>query len=209
MTLVSFIFFVLYENGDVTVSIAFTVLSIVTMLKAPLGSLSNQRLIYVQAAVSLERIEAFLAEREVNASDATTQTCPVVLTSDDLALHRATVEWPIFKQSVVSSHGSELPKPFRLDVDIKFPLGKLSLIVGDTGSGKSWVNIGHVAWNKILTQLSNSALLSALLGEMTYLSGTVSLVKQPHQTDEHGLLNTVAYAAQNPWLQNGTIRDAM
>jgi ABC-type transport system involved in cytochrome bd biosynthesis fused ATPase/permease subunit len=61
----------------------------------------------------------------------------------------------------------------------------------------------------MLTHMFNSALLLALLGEMSCISGTVHLVKQPHQMDDHGLHNTVAYAAQTPWLQNGTIRDAM
>ncbi|OCH93071.1 P-loop containing nucleoside triphosphate hydrolase protein [Obba rivulosa] len=64
-------------------------------------------------------------------------------------------------------------------LNVKFPFAKLTLVSGPTGSGKS-------------------ALLAALLGEMHCISGHVILNKAGHQ---------VAYCAQNPWLENATIRD--
>jgi ABC-type multidrug transport system fused ATPase/permease subunit len=122
-----------------TVSVAFTVLSIVTMLKAPLESLSNQRLVYIQAKVSLERIDAFLKEPEVSvpAPRVEAGSSPVILTMDELALKKVTAEWPVFiRKTKARSHETRVP--FKLtDVDVQFPIGKLSLIVGDTGAGKS------------------------------------------------------------------------
>jgi ABC-type multidrug transport system fused ATPase/permease subunit len=137
MTLLSFVCFVLYEDGAVTVSIAFTVLSIITMLKGPLGSLSAQRLIYVQAAVSLERIEAFLAEKEVYAPDGTNSSSSVVLNAHRLVVESATVEWPVLDRPAMTLRESDLQIPFRLAADAEFPPEKFSLIIGDTGSGKS------------------------------------------------------------------------
>ncbi len=46
----------------------------------------------------------------------------------------------------------------------------------------------------------------ALLGEMTITSGKVLLHKDPAQV-ENGLIQTVSYAAQNPWLRKEPIRE--
>lgn len=45
----------------------------------------------------------------------------------------------------------------------------------------------------------------ALLGEMTILSGEILLHKDPTQVRD-GLIQTVSYAAQNPWLRKKSIR---
>ncbi|KAI8590273.1 P-loop containing nucleoside triphosphate hydrolase protein [Geranomyces variabilis] len=70
---------------------------------------------------------------------------------------------------------------FRLrNVNIDFPIGKLSAIVGPTGSGKS-------------------SLLLALLGEMRRASGQISL-SDPRSKN-------VAYAAQSPWCMNASVKE--
>ncbi|KAJ3556484.1 hypothetical protein NM688_g2007 [Phlebia brevispora] len=70
----------------------------------------------------------------------------------------------------------------RIDNEVKFKNGALNLIVGPTGSGKT-------------------SFLMALLGEMHYLpSGPNSYVQLPRD-------GGVAYAAQESWVQNETIRD--
>ncbi|SRR6266404_2629693 len=47
----------------------------------------------------------------------------------------------------------------------------------------------------------------ALLGEMTILSGKITLSKCSSLVDEFGLTHTIAYAAQSPWLRHQTIKD--
>ncbi|XP_035695292.1 ATP-binding cassette sub-family C member 9-like isoform X1 [Branchiostoma floridae] len=65
------------------------------------------------------------------------------------------------------------------DINLAVQKGKLTVVVGQVGSGKS-------------------SLCSAILGEMRTLSGQVLWGK------EH---NSVAYGAQKPWLLNATLRD--
>ena len=69
----------------------------------------------------------------------------------------------------------------RIDGELTFKTGVINLIVGPTGSGKT-------------------SLLMALLGEMHYLpSGPESYAQLPRD-------GGVAYAAQESWVQNETIR---
>ena len=69
----------------------------------------------------------------------------------------------------------------RVDEDLFFKRGKITLIVGPTGSGKT-------------------SLLMALLGEMHYIpSGPDSFVSLPRE-------GGIAYAAQESWVQNDTIK---
>nr|CAD7596639.1 unnamed protein product [Timema genevievae] len=62
--------------------------------------------------------------------------------------------------------------------DVSIMKGKLTIIIGRVGSGKT-------------------SLLSSILGEMNKISGTVKWASD----------TTVAYAAQKPWLLNATLRD--
>ncbi|KZV93978.1 hypothetical protein EXIGLDRAFT_645578 [Exidia glandulosa HHB12029] len=75
------------------------------------------------------------------------------------------------------------------DMSVIFPRGKISLIYGATGAGKS-------------------SLLSALLGELKCVEGRVYLPKFSTRTDsETGLKESVSFCAQQPWLQHASIRD--
>ncbi|CAJ1057357.1 ATP-binding cassette sub-family C member 8 isoform X1 [Xyrichtys novacula] len=91
--------------------------------------------------------------------------------------------------------------PTLSNVDIKIPFGKLTMIVGQVGCGKS-------------------SLLLAALGEMQRVSGTVawnSLPNLDHEGDESPTdrdtacdgevrkRGPVAYASQKPWLLNATL----
>ncbi|XP_030856170.1 ATP-binding cassette sub-family C member 9 isoform X1 [Strongylocentrotus purpuratus] len=77
------------------------------------------------------------------------------------------------------SWSSETRTPIISDVTIDIPAGRLTMIVGKIGAGKS-------------------SLLSAMLGEMITLDGVVE-----HHSKEIG----VAYAAQTAWLINASLKD--
>ncbi|KAF9920355.1 hypothetical protein FBU30_009841 [Linnemannia zychae] len=84
----------------------------------------------------------------------------------------------------------EAPKErFQLkNLSIDFPVGKLSVIVGPTGSGKS-------------------ALLLALLGELDRVEGHMFLPRLDYGTPRRTTGSGIAYVSQTAWLQNTTIRD--
>ncbi|KAJ1641780.1 hypothetical protein LPJ64_006293, partial [Coemansia asiatica] len=81
---------------------------------------------------------------------------------------------------------------------VQFPIGRLSLIAGPTGSGKS-------------------SLLSALIGDMTLLNGHIMLptIRSPEQNtgligklaNDAFKISNIAYVAQEAWLRNATIRE--
>ncbi|KAL1925295.1 uncharacterized protein VTP21DRAFT_178 [Calcarisporiella thermophila] len=141
----------------------------------------------------------------------------------ELALVNGTFCWPTLKSSSSSSistkissedhcsgitHGllsqvlptssTSLKPPVALRaLTISFPRGKLSIICGPTGCGKT-------------------ALLLALLGEMERVGGFVQAptlgsqeeIERARVVDSSGLShNGVAYVAQQAWLLNATVRD--
>ncbi|KAG6914947.1 hypothetical protein DXG01_014304 [Tephrocybe rancida] len=78
------------------------------------------------------------------------------------------------------------------DINVRFPKGKLSVIMGPTTSRKT-------------------ALLIALLGKMTLLPSTLPgkliMTKSPSKLNAHSQTYSLSYATQVPWLRHQTIRD--
>ncbi|KAF9973828.1 hypothetical protein BGZ73_002885 [Actinomortierella ambigua] len=74
------------------------------------------------------------------------------------------------------------------NLNASFPVGKLSVIVGATGSGKS-------------------ALLLALLGEMDRVQGSFYMPRLDYDPSNKHRGSGIAYVAQSAWLQNKTIRE--
>ncbi|KIJ51976.1 hypothetical protein M422DRAFT_202944 [Sphaerobolus stellatus SS14] len=217
VAVISFMTYVL--NGySLTIPVAFTALSLFTLLRQPLAMLP-QIIVQIQMCrVSFERLETFLNEDEVapevsslHESHSQNHISTVV---DQLGIiDNASFVWnsvdendsPSAGKTVTSTsdtassteHGPSdslsvngTQKRFELkDINVLFPEGKLTLVVGPTASGKT-------------------ALLAALLGEMTMLPGKGKLLLPKHQLrpDEHGNAG-VSYAAQSPFLQHLSIRD--
>lgn len=47
----------------------------------------------------------------------------------------------------------------------------------------------------------------ALLGEMTTTSGRIIMHKETSVVDSNGLMHSISYAAQSPWLRHQSIKD--
>ncbi|KAI0359724.1 P-loop containing nucleoside triphosphate hydrolase protein [Trametes cingulata] len=170
----TFVCYTVIAGERLTVAKAFTSIALFSYLQGPMTEIPDQVFALLHAYISMQRIEKFLAEPEVPdwASSLKRPSEPTSSNDAEIGFDNATFEWDVAP--------TEAPARFTLGpLDIRFPPGKLTLVSGPTGSGKS-------------------ALLVALLGEMNCTSGRVILNKAGHQ---------VAYCAQNPWLEHATIRD--
>lgn len=220
-TISAFASYTVIEGKTLDVATGFTAIALFGMLRNPLSVLPMIINMIFQAKVSLDRINSFLQEDEVpewvikNCSDQTAVPLDEANRDRTIVLRRATLRWQAPKPSdekkatpkpsiwarlkfwkreevptisspgVEGDHISEEPAPFHLiDLDFRPPAGKMTLVCGPTGSGKS-------------------SLLSAILGEMELLEGTVTLPKRPLQLLSGG----VSYCSQTAWLETMSIRD--
>ncbi len=139
----------------------------------------------------MQRIEKFLAEPEVPdwATSLKREAQPSSSVEAEVGFENATFGWDIATDDV--------PSRFTLGpLDIKFPPGKLSLVSGPTGSGKSALLVAMLGGACSASKVAERSLKCR--AEMHCTSGRVLLNKAGHQ---------VAYCAQNPWLEHATVRD--
>ncbi|KAI8919432.1 P-loop containing nucleoside triphosphate hydrolase protein [Powellomyces hirtus] len=210
--LVSFLTFLTFTRlagRDLTAEIAFTGLALFNALREPLKNFPDMIVRYTEAHVSLTRVQRFLDEEELerygenktpapagaptcagggdggggggrgtaSSGDSTTAPVPAVGFKGPAA----------FSWLAKTDKGTGR-KTFTLDnLTVAFPPAKLSLICGVTGAGKT-------------------SMIYALLGEMNRTAGESHLLASDPQS---GLASTtsVAFAAQQSWLMNATIRD--
>ncbi|EMD39575.1 hypothetical protein CERSUDRAFT_111891 [Gelatoporia subvermispora B] len=139
----------------------------------------------VQGKVSLERVGEFLHETELLDQFAMQRDGPADGTqqadsqSDVIGIRDSTFTWSD-EDDKTRTHRRKFA--LRVIGELTFKRGSVNLIIGPTASGKT-------------------SLLMALLGEMHYMStGLKSFVSLPRN-------GGVAYAAQESWVQNETIRD--
>ncbi|KAF2128447.1 hypothetical protein P153DRAFT_318274 [Dothidotthia symphoricarpi CBS 119687] len=189
ITFLSFYFYTKIEQKPLIPSIAFTALSLFQILRIPLDQLADMVAHVQESKVSVDRIEEYLSEPD---TDKYVQLKNRKKDEDGqpiIGLENGTFSWggkDMADQTAVDA--------FKLmDLDLKFHVGQLNVVVGPTGSGKT-------------------SLLMALLGEMTKLKGEVYLPGAGSREDltpdsETGLIESVAYCAQQAWLVNGTVKD--
>ncbi|OJA13396.1 hypothetical protein AZE42_08993 [Rhizopogon vesiculosus] len=225
LSLISFLTFV-YQGNELTVPVAFTSIALFSMIRQPLGIIPAWIVQILQTGVALKRIETYLGEDEVNDQVSSIKKVrkPHGDGDDDgLAIENGCFKWNevpeqpeedskakgktkatgrnhspaassdetetatvVDTESIQSSpedHKFELR-----DISVRFPEGELSVITGPTASGKT-------------------ALLMALLGEMTTVSGQLTIPKNTSKIDENGLMHSISYAAQSPWLRHQSIKE--
>ncbi|GAA5928190.1 hypothetical protein JCM1841_003816 [Sporobolomyces salmonicolor] len=140
--LLSFCAFTMLQHRELNVAIAFTALSFFSLVRGPLNQLPSFGILMIQLRISINRIEAFFNEEEV----APHVESAARREATRLAFDSATLAYP----------GAD-KKGFKLrNVSVDFPLGKLTVVTGPTGAGKT-------------------SLLLSLLGELDILSGSVEL----------------------------------
>ncbi|KAK4050877.1 Transporter of the ATP-binding cassette (ABC) [Microbotryomycetes sp. JL201] len=168
---------------DLTAETAFTALALFNVLRGPMEMFTDMFVFALEAHISLKRIGKFLSEPESNKYSVL--KAPSAASDPTVGLVNGNFAW------VEPDQVSADPALFRLrDVNVTFPIGKLSLVLGPVGSGKS-------------------TLLLSLLGETNKLSGSAFLpspVVRATGEDPAVLTETSAYAAQTPWLLSDTIK---
>ncbi|KAI3405616.2 YBT1 [Candida oxycetoniae] len=179
ITLLSFYCYTIIEKNTLTAPVAFTALSLFTLLRSPLDQLADMTSFVIQSKVSLDRVADFLDEAETSKYDQLAMEKDI--NSPEIGFQNANLSW-----------NSASKADFKLrDINIAFKTGKLNVIIGPTGSGKT-------------------SLLLGLLGEMDLISGKVFLPgiipREELVLDEFGLTESVAYCSQSAWLLNDTIR---
>ncbi|VDB89909.1 unnamed protein product [Peniophora sp. CBMAI 1063] len=184
--------YTLVMKKDLTASIVFSSIAVFDILRDNLQMTFFFISPLIQAKVSLDRVTEFLQKTELldhyteqlNHEDVMQDPTETTGAPDDkltIGINDASFTW-----SATSTDGSLTPsrRTFTLRVPdkLEFKRGAVNLIVGPTGSGKT-------------------SLLMALLGEMHFKPLTPEAwVNLPRE-------GGIAYAAQESWVQNETIRD--
>ncbi|EKD13485.1 uncharacterized protein L3040_008648 [Drepanopeziza brunnea f. sp. 'multigermtubi'] len=189
ITFFSFLVYTLVEKKPLYPSVAFTAISLFSILRVPLDQLGDMIAHVQESKVSVDRVEEFLNEEETEKYEQLQHDNLDDEGNQMIGFQNATFSW-----GGKEAEGDEASSAFRLmDMDVKFEIGKLNIIAGPTGCGKT-------------------SLLMALLGEMSLIKGKVFLPGGFSREDvrpdpETGLAESVAYCAQQAWLVNANIKE--
>ncbi|KAF9560869.1 multidrug resistance-associated ABC transporter [Agrocybe pediades] len=190
-TLFTYLTYTLIMKQELNASKIFSSMAVFSMLRTQLERLTWRIPLVVQGMVSINRLDDFLKHSEL--LDSFTESPDKTLESTILDEHRqmhpdnaigfndATFSWSAEEADAALDTPS---RNFRLFVEgeVTFKSPGINLIVGPTGSGKT-------------------SMLMALLGEMHFIP--------THADSWYNLPRTggIAYAAQESWVENATIRD--
>nr|VWO97308.1 NAD-dependent protein deacylase (EC (Regulatory protein SIR2 homolog) [Ganoderma boninense] len=204
--LVSVVSFHVYvaQGNQLTIGTAFTAIAVYSMVRLPFNTANTFFFQLLRSMVALDRIATYLEEEEVGAQVSTLKghcTAPNDRQTG-LGIVDGSFRWNASSlrkdgttpNSMATADDASPSTPsghsrFELKhVNVRFPESRLTVISGPTASGKT-------------------ALLMALLGELTTLHGRIFIPKDTSNVDDHGLSHTISYAAQMPWLRHQSIKD--
>jgi ABC-type multidrug transport system fused ATPase/permease subunit len=210
------------ENGThIRASVIFTSLGLFDQLDEAIALLPLLQMYIIEAYTSAVRLDKFFnqtdKEKVSEPGDAisfrnTTVSWPKVEDSEAKTTTTTTTTTNEPAESAESSEGEEGTMSASAgssassgpsdnhsmlrDISLEFPVGKLSVITGKTGSGKS-------------------LLLAAILGEVKLLSGTVQVPKPPPMDPTPEFIaekdwivpELMSFVSQTPWIESGSVRE--
>ncbi|KAI9013950.1 P-loop containing nucleoside triphosphate hydrolase protein [Phycomyces nitens] len=171
------VFYVYTQTSVLTASVAFTALALFNSFRSAMDELPMIITFSLQANVSLRRIEAFLAEEEVETVE--TESSKGVYAG---FVDNASFSWDKSTQVV--------DKPALRNLNLSFPPNKLSIVCGPTGSGKTTL---------LASLLGETHCQSG--------SAILPRQRVSHSNTLGGAVSGIAYVAQTAWLQNCSIKD--
>lgn len=187
VTACAFAVHVLVLKKPLRADTAFSSLILFNMLRDPLGLFQDTLTRLLQAYTSCTRIQAFLDEPDTDKYQQLSRPGP---TDPQIGFKGAMVGYA----TAADIKEAEF-EPFQLgELNLSFPVGALSVVIGPVGSGKT-------------------TLIQSLLGETQLLQGKI------YMPDDHanreicpidpatGLSDTVAYCSQSAWLVGASIKD--
>ncbi|KAH9894582.1 putative ATP-binding cassette transporter protein [Xylariomycetidae sp. FL2044] len=141
--------------------------------------------------LTTDLLDAWVSVKRMDAYLQGAEVSEIIQEAEEVSFDNATIAWP-------SDNDQDDPDRFVLrDINVTFPKGELSVISGQTGSGKT-------------------LMLSAILGEVDLLAGSILAPKVPSLHERHDssahqgnwiLPGAIAYVSQIPWIENLTFKD--
>ncbi|CAK7272308.1 hypothetical protein SEPCBS119000_005053 [Sporothrix epigloea] len=141
--------------------------------------------------LTTDLLDAWVSVKRIEDYLASPDLVKITKDGDEISFDKASIAWP-------SDDNIDESERFVLrNVNLTFPKGELSVISGKTGTGKS-------------------LMLSAILGEVDLLGGSITVPHAPSLAERHDdkatkdnwiLPKSIAYIAQIPWIENATIRE--
>lgn len=170
-------------NGTLSPSVAFTAMAIFNSLEASLAIIPELTSMGLEAKVSSDRIDKFLAtsERIVN-------TVP----ADYIAFEDASVAWPAEEEDIEDSEDRFILR----DLTLKFPTKSLSVVSGRTGSGKSLLLSSILGECDVLSGTIKVPVPLPITDRFDHLATKANWI----------IDSAIAYVAQMPWIENATIK---
>ncbi|KAJ3097026.1 Multidrug resistance-associated protein 1, partial [Phlyctochytrium bullatum] len=201
MIIASFLLYARNNGGSIDPAVIFPAMLLFNQLKMPMQILPQAISSLLNALVAVNRINSFLLSEEREPRSYTTPEddragAAIVIENasfkweaappaEDAKKKAAAAKAAVAKKEDKGATPSPTPaeeaegpkeeKPFFEDLTLKVPKGKLTAVVGTVGSGKS-------------------SLLSAILGDMTLVSGSARAPRH------------IAYCSQQTWLLSASIR---
>jgi ABC-type multidrug transport system fused ATPase/permease subunit len=163
-----------WESGQLSPSVAFTAISLFGNLQGVFSQLPQMAASLHKSWLSIQKIQEFLLQPDQVRG---------AVQADAVFLENASFAWP-------GPNDDELVKTYRLkNVMLSFPRGKLSIVTGRVGSGKS-------------------LLLAALLDEAVMVSGRLGKPTAAHPSEKRSeiIQGSTAFVSQPPWIDNCTIK---
>ena len=169
-------------DGELTASVAFTSISIFGSLELSLAVLPELISDFVEAWISMGRIDKHLSSPE-----RTTNTVP----ADTVSFEDAAVAWPTDDETMVEDR-------FVLrNLNLQFPANGLSVIGGKTGSGKSLLLAAILGECDVLSGAVKAPHPPAIEDRF-----------DEYATRSKWIIDSaIAYVAQIPWIENASIKD--